>query len=92
MIEGELRRWGKFLSKVDKAVDAAYEIKIAMCEKDIAHSGSRVSSNLKLPRVEWPTFNGDVLKLQTSRINLKLQCIRMFIYQMFRGLLIYALC
>lgn len=70
MIEGELRRWGKFLSKVDKVVDAAYEFRNKDCNvrdhssKDIAHSDSRVSSNLKLPRNELSKFKGNVLKLQ----------------------------
>ena len=51
-------------------MDAAYEFQNKDCNvrdhssKDIAHSDSRVPSNLKLPRIEWPTFYGDVLKLQ----------------------------
>ena len=58
MIEEELRRWGKFLREVDKAVEAAYELLNKDCDvgdhssRDIAHSDSRVSSNLKLPRIE----------------------------------------
>lgn len=70
MMEEELRRWGKILSEVDKAVDAAHEFLNKDCDvgdhssKDIAHSDSRVSSNLKLPRIELPKFNGDVLKFQ----------------------------
>ncbi|XP_068756894.1 uncharacterized protein [Montipora capricornis] len=70
MIEEELRRWGKILSEVDKAVDAAHEFLNKDCDvgdhssKDIAYSDSRVSSNLKLPRIEFPKFNGDVLKFQ----------------------------
>ena len=70
MIEEELRRWGKFLREVDKAVEAAYELPNKDCDvgdhsaRDIAHSDSRVSSNLKLPRIELSKFNGNVLKLQ----------------------------
>ena len=32
--------------------------------KDIAHISSRVSSSLKLPRIELPKINGDALKFQ----------------------------
>ena len=70
MIGEELRRWGKILSDVDKAVDAAHEYLNKDCDvgdhssKDIAYSDSRVASNLKLPRIELPKFTGDVLKFQ----------------------------
>ena len=51
-------------------MDAAHEFINKDCDvgdhssKDIAYSDSRVSSNLKLPRIELPKFNGDVLKFQ----------------------------
>ncbi|XP_068741701.1 uncharacterized protein [Montipora capricornis] len=73
VIEEELRRWGKILSEVDKAMDAAHEFLNKDCDamrlgdhssKDIAYIASRISSNLKLPRIELPKYNGNVLKFQ----------------------------
>ena len=51
----------------------------------LLYSESCVSSNLKLPRIELPKFNDDVLNFKTSGISLKLQCITMLIYQMVRN-------
>ena len=69
MIEEELRRWGDLLRVVDKTIDVAHEYLQKDCKvedhqssKENTHTDSRQSSSLKLPRIELPKFNGDVLK------------------------------
>ena len=69
-IEEELHRWKGLLDAVDKAVDLAHEClnresKVEeKSSKESTHNESRQSSNLKLPRIELPKFNGEVLKFQ----------------------------
>ena len=71
MIEEELRKWGDLLRVVDKAIDVAHEylqkdskVEDHQSSKENTHTDSRQSSSLKLPRIELPKFNGDVLKFQ----------------------------
>ena len=58
------------MDALDKAVDLAHEYlnKESKVEdqssKESTLNESRQSTNLKLPRIELPKFNGDVLKLQ----------------------------
>ena len=67
-IEEELRSWKGLLDVIDKAVDSAHEYlskesKVKdQSSQESAHTESRQSSNLKLPRIELPKVNGDVLK------------------------------
>ena len=69
-IEEELCSWMGLLDVIDKAVDSAYEYlskeskEEDQSSQESAHTKSRQSSNLKLPRIELPKFNGDVLKFQ----------------------------
>lgn len=72
-IEDELHSWREFLDMIDKAVDAAHEYlnKESNLEDQSSkgsvhksHKDSHQPSNLKLPRIELPKFNGDVLKFQ----------------------------
>ena len=68
-IEQELRSWKKLLPQIDKAVDAAYEYlskEHKMDDQGSANSNDKSQpSNLTLPRIELPKFNGDVLTFQT---------------------------
>ena len=69
-IEEELRSWKGLLDVIDKAVDSTHEYlskesKVKdQSSQESAHTESRQSSNLKLPRIELSKFNGDVLKFQ----------------------------
>ena len=69
-IEEEPRSWKGLLDVIDKAIDSAHEYlsresKVEdQSSQESAHTESRQSSNLKLPGIELPKFNGDVLKFQ----------------------------
>ena len=69
-IEEELCSCKGLLDVIDKVVDSAYEYlsKESKVEDQIsqesARTESRQFSNLKLPTIELPKFNGDVLKFQ----------------------------
>ncbi|KAL9954332.1 hypothetical protein ACROYT_G041854 [Oculina patagonica] len=69
-IDDELSRWREFLDMIDRAVDAAHEYlnkessSNEQSSKGSVQKDNPQSSNLKLPRIELPKFNGDVLKFQ----------------------------
>ena len=69
-IEDEVSCWSKFLDRIGRAVDAAYEYlnkesnSNEQSSKGSVEKDSHQSSNLKLPRIELPKFHGDVLKFQ----------------------------
>ncbi len=70
MADDELSCRRGFLDRKDQAVDAAYEYLNKesnlkeQSSKGCVQKNSHQSSNRKLPRIELPKFNCDVLKLQ----------------------------
>ena len=69
-IENELYCWGEFLDGIDQALDAAHKYLNNECNseekssKGSVHIDSHQSSDVKLPRIALPKFNGDVFKFQ----------------------------
>ena len=66
-IENELYCWREFLDGIDQVLDAAHKYLNKECNseeqssKGSVHKDSHQSSALKLPAIELPKFNGDVL-------------------------------
>ena len=67
-MEDELSCWREFSDRIHQAIDAAHEYLNKECNSEhkggSVHKDSHQPISLKLPRIELPKYDGDMLKFQ----------------------------